>query len=216
MAFWNAPLDDSEHGSNACRAALNMRQFLVRWNQNLKAESEAKGKNYNLIHVGIGINTGDCCVGNIGSSQRLAYSALGDDVNLASRLEGQSKTYGVDIIVGQNTYDQASSDYALLRIDLIRVQGKEKPVNIFALLGDRTLKETPAFRSLNERHEEMLAAYRARQWAKALQLIEECGQLDTPRTRLRMVYQLFVDRIRAFQANPPSADWEGVTVALTK
>ncbi|HLD49566.1 MAG TPA: adenylate/guanylate cyclase domain-containing protein, partial [bacterium] len=100
MAFWNAPLDDPAHAAHACQAACNMRQYLVHWNQEWKVECESKGRPPIPVNIGIGINTGECCVGNMGSVQHFNYSVLGDEVNLASRLEGQSKAYGVDIVLG--------------------------------------------------------------------------------------------------------------------
>src|SRR5208282_4953682 len=107
MAFWNAPLDDQAHAEHACRAALTMRGELVRLNEGWRQEAAAEGRSFAQVRIGIGLNTGNCCVGNLGSEQRFDYSVLGDDVNLASRLEGQSKTYGVEIVVGENTREKA-------------------------------------------------------------------------------------------------------------
>ncbi|MDP3919753.1 MAG: adenylate/guanylate cyclase domain-containing protein [Candidatus Omnitrophota bacterium] len=215
MAFWNAPLDDPNHASNACQAALNMRNHMLDWNTDIKAEFEAKGKPYYPVHIGIGLNTGDCCVGNMGSEQRFDYSALGDNVNLASRLEGQSKNYNADIIIGKNTYDEASG-FAAVEVDLIRVKGKKVPVHIFALLGDSTMKEADWFQTLIRNHGEMLTAYRGQRWNDALKLIDECWKWDTPRTRLQILYNLYQERIRFYQAHPPGTDWDGVYIALSK
>jgi adenylate cyclase len=195
MAFWNAPLSDPHHSAKACSAALSMRDFLVRWNGTRKEGSELKGEPFIPIHIGVGINTGDCCVGNIGSEQCFNYSALGDDVNLASRLEGETKVYGVDVIIGEKTRDQVQ-DYAALELDLIRVKGKEKPTRIFALLGDQTLKNGADFRSLSERHEKMLAAYRSNDWANALREIEACLETETAKTRLSKLYKLYEEKVR--------------------
>jgi class 3 adenylate cyclase/CHASE2 domain-containing sensor protein len=215
MAFWNAPLDDSDHARNACRSALAMRDYLVQWNRELKAEREQAGKRVIEIHIGIGLNTGNCCVGNMGSDQRFDYSVIGDEVNLASRLEGQSKTYRSDIVIGQNTYDQAQ-DFAALELDLIQVKGKTKPVRIFVLLGDAQFGEEEEFRKLVGKHKIFLTAYRAQAWDEAETLLEECRNLDTARTRMRTFYDLYADRIRTYRANPPTADWDGVHVALSK
>ncbi len=215
MAFWNAPLDDEAHAAHAGQAALNMREYLVEWNKQLKKEAEEERKPVFSIHVGIGINTGDCCVGNMGSDQRFDYSVIGNEVNLASRFEGQCKTYGVDIMVGEHTHEQLQ-DYATLELDLIQVMGKTKPARIFALLGDHLLKKDDTFLSLKASHQAMIAAYRSRQWDKAASLIEECLRLDTPRTRLKGLYQLFRERIDDYRVHPPALDWGGVFIAESK
>jgi adenylate cyclase len=215
MAFWNAPLDDPEHARHGCRAALEMRDYLVEWNKRMTAEAEAAGATHHPIHVGIGLNTGDCCVGNMGSDQRFDYSVIGDDVNLASRLEGQSKTYGADIVLGPATAERVA-DHAVLELDLLQVKGKTKAVRIFALLRDEAFAAQPDFQALRAAHAQMLAAYRAQRWAEALARLEACLALDTKYTRLRIFYALYRARIEAFQASPPAADWDGTTVATAK
>src|SRR3989338_6108079 len=215
MAFWNAPLEDPQHARHACEAALHMQGYLVRWNQALHEEANANGTRHIPIQIGIGINTGECCVGNLGSEQRFDYSVLGDAVNLASRLEGQSKTYGVGIVMGEGTDGQAQ-DYAALELDLIKVKGKTRHARIFALLGDSALKTSAAFQRLRARHQEMLAAYRAQRWGEARTLIGECLGLDAPQTRLTTLYALYTARIEAYEARPPGAEWDGVFVATSK
>jgi len=215
MAFWNAPLDDPRHARNGCVAALAMRDYLVEWNKQMAAEAEAAGKPHHALHVGIGLNTGNCCVGNMGSDQRFDYSVIGDDVNLASRLEGQSKVYGADIVLGPSTAEQVA-DHAILELDLLQVKGKTKPVRIFALLRDAAFAQQPEFQALRAKHGQLLAAYRGRQWDDALRLIEECLALDTKYTRLRALYALYRARIEAFRASPPAPEWDGVTVATSK
>ncbi len=120
MAFWNAPLDDPDHADHACASALAMLAELDRINRELAAEAEAEDRPFHTIHIGVGINTGECVVGNMGSDERFAYTAMGDAVNLASRLEGQSKTYGVSIVIGEATREAAPS-WAALELDLIAV-----------------------------------------------------------------------------------------------
>lgn len=215
MAFWNAPLDDADHARHACEAALAMRDYLVGWNRQLQEQAQAEGKSLPAIRLGIGINTGDCCVGNLGSEQRFDYSVLGDEVNLASRLEGQSKTYGVDILLGPAT-GQAVREFALLELDLIRVAGKCKAVRLFGLLGDRRLAATPEFQALRARHEAMLAAYRQQAWQKAGPLLQACLALDTPQLQLKTLYGLYRRRIEAYRAAPPGPDWDGVFTATSK
>ena len=166
------------------------------------------------IRFGIGINTGPCCVGNLGSEQRFAYSAIGDDVNIASRLEGQTKTYGVDIIVGGSTAADVR-DYALAEIDLLQVRGKSEPVRIYALLGDAEMARAETTRWLLEHHETMVAAFRNRKWAMALRALKECAEVDRE-GRLAGVRALYEERIATFRRRPPAPDWNGVALALTK
>jgi adenylate cyclase len=134
MAFWNAPLDVDRHAALACDTALAMQARLVELNEEWKAEAEAEGRGHIPVNIGIGLNTGQASVGNFGSMQRFTYSCLGDDVNLASRLEGQCKTYSVGIIIGDKTRLQVP-DYAALEIDLVMVKGKTEPERVHALVG---------------------------------------------------------------------------------
>ena len=212
MAFWNAPLDDPEHAVNSCRAALAMRAALEKLNATLRKEAEKAKQKLHEIHIGIGLNTGPACVGNMGSDQRFDYSVIGDTVNLASRLEGQSKTYGVDIVIGPGTFEKAK-DFATLELDLIRVKGKNLPVRIHALMGNGALAGSPAFGTLAAKHAEMLAAYRGQDWEKARGLLGECRGMKFP---LDGLYGLYAARIDAFIENPPKKEWDGVFVATSK
>ncbi len=216
MSFWNAPLDDAGHAMNACRAGLTMRRRLKELNLEWEAEAKAEGRKFIPIHAGIGINTGPCCVGNMGSDMRFDYSVLGDDVNLASRLEGQSKSYGVDIVLGPNTL-QVAAGLATLELDLIKVKGKTVPVNIFTLLGDEALAGEARFKALAERHAAMLAAYRGQRWEEAEGLIKGCeGETEAMGLGLAKLYHLYADRLAACRAEPPAKDWDGVFTATTK
>jgi adenylate cyclase len=213
MAFWNAPLDDPAHAEHACRAALAMRSQLARLNDGWRAEAAAVNGPFREVRAGIGLNTGECVVGNLGSDQRFDYSVLGDDANVASRLEGQTKTYLVDVIIGERTAEQAPQ-FALLELDLIQVVGKTKPVRIFFLFGDESIATTEAFASLACAHGSMIAAYRGRQWAEALAQLEICRN-QAPDT-LRDFYLLYEERIADLVASPPPPAWDGVFAALTK
>ena len=213
MAFWNAPIDDPDHCENACRAALAMRAELARLNTQWRAEATAAGHSFKEVRAGVGLNTGPCVVGNLGSDQRFDYSVLGDDANVASRLEGQTKTYYVDIIIGEQTAIHVRH-FALLELDLIQVVGKTQPVRIFFLLGDETVRSTEAFGSLEGAHDAMIAAYRNQQWARALEHLDGC-RAQAPEV-LQGVYQLYERRITDLRAEPPPADWDGVFAALTK
>lgn len=212
MAFWNAPLTDEKHAENACRAALKMLTRLDELNRRLTEQAQAAGKTHRMLQVGIGINTGNCCVGNMGSDQRFDYSVIGDEVNLASRLEGQSKTYGIHIVLGENTAERIPT-FATLELDLIRVKGKSKPVRIHTLIGDEDFRRSAAFRALQSQHAAMLVAYRAQNWHEAIRLTQECVRLEGAPQEL---YKLYTERIREFETNPPPTDWDGVFVATTK
>ena len=132
MAFWNAPLDDPDHAKHAVAAARDIRRKLVELNRGLKNEAEAAGKPFHELRVGIGLNTGECVVGNFGSEQRFNYSLLGDPVNLASRLEGLCKLYTVDLVIGEETA-KLLDEPALIELDLVAVKGKSQAVKVFTL-----------------------------------------------------------------------------------
>jgi adenylate cyclase len=213
MAFWNAPLEDARHAEHACLAALAMRTELARLNDAWRAEAVASGKPFREVRAGIGLNTGECVVGNLGSDQRFDYSVLGDDANLASRLEGQTKTYHVDIILGERTALRVPQ-FAMLEIDLILVVGKTKPVRIFFLLGDETVRATSAFATLESAHDAMIRAYRRKDWETARHELESCRS-QAPEI-VQYVYELYEQRIADLQATPPPPDWDGVYAALMK
>ncbi len=148
MAFWNAPLDDKQHQQNACEAALDMLERIEVLNKQREIEAQEGGPAYIPINVGVGLNTGTCVVGNMGSDLRFDYSVLGDTVNLASRLEGQSKEYGFPIIIGSRTALAVKDKFAILELDFIMVKGKNEPEVIYAIAGreDTALSERfPAF-----------------------------------------------------------------------
>lgn len=212
MAFWNAPLDDRKHADNACDSALAMVAELDRVNRELEAEAAAENRPYPPIHIGVGINTGECVVGNMGSDQRFAYTAMGDAVNLASRLEGQSKTYHVTIIIGEDTRAAAPS-WAALELDLIAVKGKHDAVRIYTLLGDAAMAQSAGFAAHRAHHDRMLAQYRAQDWAAAEAALAECRAFDPD---LAGFYDVYAERIAHFRLNPPGPDWDGVFVAETK
>lgn len=213
MAFWNAPLDDPGHPLHACEAALAMIDSLAELNERLRKEAEEQGRRQPPIRIGIGLNTGDCCVGNMGSDQRFDYSVISDEVNLASRLEGQSKNYGVTIVLGENTQARVERMYATLELDLIRVKGKTRPVHIFTLLGGRERRIDPRFLQLAARQGEMLKAYRGQEWARAAELLEECRALEP---ELAGLWETYATRIEEYRAHPPGTDWDGVYTATTK
>jgi adenylate cyclase len=213
MAFWNAPLDDSEHAKHACQAALRIMKEMPGLNEHWRNEAALKGRSFNPVKIGIGLNTGVCCVGNLGSETRFDYSVIGDNVNVASRLEGQSKTYDVATIVGESTTARVP-DFAFLELDLLKVKGKTEATRIFALLGDDALKETRGFIDLTACHGEFLRTYRAGDWDAADRLRRECDRMNG--SGLHRLYALYRERIAFFKQNPPPPDWDGSTEALSK
>ncbi|MCT7662443.1 CHASE2 domain-containing protein [Shinella kummerowiae] len=139
MAFWNAPLDDPRHAHHAVAAALDMLDAMTALNTELHSEARRNGTVYHPLRIGIGINTGDCVVGNMGSLQRFDYSVLGDAVNLASRLEGASKLYGVPLLIGEQTATFAEADFAVLELDRITVKGRTTAAPVYTVV--RSLPE---------------------------------------------------------------------------
>jgi adenylate cyclase len=215
MAFWNAPLDDREHQLNACEAAVDMLERIDVLNKQREFEAKEGGHVYIPLNVGVGLNTGTCVVGNMGSDLRFDYSVLGDSVNLASRLEGQSKEYGFPIIVGSRTALAAREKFAILELDFIMVKGKKEPEVIYAIAGRADTAHSARFQRLRNLTIEMLACYRNRDWEGALAAIERGRRTDEARS-LELLYNLYEARIRGYQENPPPEDWNGAFALLTK
>ncbi|HRJ69506.1 MAG TPA: adenylate/guanylate cyclase domain-containing protein [Beijerinckiaceae bacterium] len=215
MAFWNAPIDIEDHAGNACLAALDMRGRLDELNRKLAQEAEAAGRTHAPIDIGAGINSGACVVGNMGSDIRFDYSVLGDPVNLASRLEGQTKSYGVNIILGEATARLVEGRFAIVELDRIRVKGKTEPQAIYALLGDRVMLAQPQFETLRAGFAMLLENYRKQDWSEAgrdLRALQRIAYQFGVESYLDMMH----DRIERFRTTPPPADWDGVYTAETK
>lgn len=179
MAFWNAPLDDPEHAAQACRAALAMATAMERLNCTTQSEGGIADLVREKVRIGIGLNTGTCCVGNLGSPQRFDYSIIGDPVNVASRLEAATKTYGAPIIAGSTTA-AAAPGFAYLEIGSVHLPGKTRPETIYALVGDETAKATPAFTRLAAAHGALRAALSAGDIAAARHHLADCRALAPP------------------------------------
>jgi adenylate cyclase len=205
MAFWNAPLDQPDHGARACRAALGMLGDLKALNERLRAVAERDGRPFRPVSLGIGINSGNCCVGNFGSAQRFDYSALGDDVNLASRLEGLTKMYGLPIVIGERTA-RAVPDLAVMEVDLMRVRGYQRAVRIFTVLGDEAHRRSDGFERLAETVAAMLAAYRSRRFDDAKALLQG---LATEAPELKTLWSLYETRLASYAVVPPPETWDG-------
>ena len=176
MAFWNAPLLDAEHARNAARAALGMISRLQIQNEDWAAEARRRGNTHKPVRIGVGLNTGECCVGNVGSPERFDYSILGDVVNVASRLEEATKTYKVPIIVGERTM-KAVQGFAFLEIDAVLFRGKDRTERIFALLGDEAVAVSENFRNLERAHHQLLIARSTKDAAGAQKALEACRSL---------------------------------------
>ena len=215
MAFWNAPLDDREHEINACEAAIDMLDRIDELNKVRELEAQEGGHVYIPINVGVGLNTGIGVVGNMGSDLKFNYSVLGDSVNLASRLEGQTKEYGFPIIVGSKTAMAVKEKFAILELDFIMVKGKKEPEVIYAIAGREDTAQSGRFQRLRNLTIEMLACYRSRDWDGALAAIERGRRTDEANS-LERLYDLYEARIRGYQANPPPQDWSGAFALLTK
>jgi adenylate cyclase len=214
MAFWNAPLDVLDHPHYACRAALGMMKAMGPLNETLAAEAIEEGRTHIDLKVGIGLNSGDAVVGNMGTAQRMDYSVLGDTVNTAARLEGQSKAYGADIVIGPETAERVP-DMAVIELDLIQVKGKTVGLNIYALMGDAEMTQSPEFVALKSAIDEMLAAYRGQNWDEAKMILKDCYEKGAA-FKLTDFCDLYAARIKAYEAESPGADWNGVFIAITK
>ncbi|MEE4238022.1 MAG: adenylate/guanylate cyclase domain-containing protein [Anderseniella sp.] len=190
MAFWNAPLPDEDHALHACEAALEMESRLRQLNEERKARGEVP------LEIGIGINTGECVVGNMGSDLRFDYTVLGDAVNLASRLEGQTKSYGVRILIGQHTAEGVAGKIAVLPVDSIMVKGKTEPEEVFTVVGGAELAGSESFKSLADQHAALYGAYRSGDWKSAAVHASDC--LASGRELgLAAFYEGYRERIKA-------------------
>jgi len=206
MAFWNAPTDQENHTDLALKASFDMEKALEEFNVEFQ-----KQKNMEL-KIGIGINTGECIVGNMGSEKRFDYTVLGDPVNLASRLEGQSGTYGFQRILGQETVNALKSNANLFELDLIQVKGKSEPVKIYTSFDKFSLKDGK-LSEFSKDHEEFLHNYRNQQWDIALNFVQKWEQQVV---EFDLYYAIFKDRIKDMKLNLADPNWNGAYVATTK
>jgi adenylate cyclase len=204
MAFWGAPIADDAHAVHAVRAGMEMLARVAEVNRIFTS------RGWPSLQIGIGINSGPMSVGNMGSEFRMAYTVLGDAVNLGSRLESLTKSYGVEILVSESTRD-AVPEYAYREIDRVKVKGKEQPITIYEPLG---LRETLDGKWKDELKllREALKRYRAQEWDMA-----EMNFLNLARTsRSPQPYRLYVERIATFRTAPPPRDWDGVYTHTSK
>ena len=204
MSFWGAPLADSEHARHALYAAMEMMDELK------IMQEDFKQRGWPAVNIGIGLNTGDMNVGNMGSEFRMAYTVLGDAVNLGSRLEGLTKNYGVNIIVSETTKN-AIPEFVFRELDLVRVKGKNEPVAIFEPVGHKNDLEKSVTSELTA-YKKALMNFRAQSWDKA-----ELDFFNLNRSSPdRLLYQVYLDRIAVYRRDPPGDDWDGVFTHTTK
>ena len=204
MAFWGAPVADADHARHAVEAALDMQRAV----RTLDAQFTERG--WPLLHIGVGINTGTMTVGDMGSSVRKAYTVMGDAVNLASRIEGLTKQYGVGIVIGEETRARIG-DYACREIDRVRVKGKAQPVALYEPLGEAAGVDVLVRTELGL-WEQTLAYYRSQNWDAAEASLDELCAMQ-PDSGL---YRLYRERLNHFRRKPPGDGWDGVTAFATK
>ena len=204
MAFWGSPYPQEDHAFRGCSCALRMIQRLDALNAKWKSEGRRP------ISIGIGLNAGPVNVGNMGSAKRLAWTVMGDNVNLASRLEGINKEYHTQIVINETTYRQVADQFVCRDLDKIRVKGKNQPLNIYELLG--VAAERPRFESLLADFDRAMAAYRAQDWCAASARFGELrvGYPDDGPTKV------FLERSLDFLKHAPEGEWDGVYVMKTK
>ncbi len=219
MAFWNAPAAVENHAYEACCATLEMRAALIEVNESLRTDPLLGGFD-GEIKVGIGLNTGPTLVGNVGSDQRFNYSVMGDTVNVAARLEGQTKDYAQIILIGDSTYQAAKASIdagapalAFLELDLIALKGKVLPERIYAVIGGTDVAEADDYAPLVAAQEKLLADYRGQNWDAAEQ---QAKSLAAEYEALAGYYEMLTNRIHSYRENSPGDDWDGHYIALSK
>ena len=204
MAFWGAPLPDNNHAKHALKAAVEMIDSL----HELQKAFQAKG--WPPINIGVGLNSGVMTVGNMGSEFRMAYTVMGDAVNLGSRLESLTKNYGVNIIVSEFTKDKVP-DFLYRELDIVRVKGKDEPVAIFEPVCEQG-KEDKATKDELKLYRETLKLYRSQSWDLAEMQFINLKNMN----QKRYLYQMYIERIAYFRQNPPGDNWDGVFTFQTK
>lgn len=204
MSFWGAPLADSEHARHALYAAMEMMDELK------IMQEDFKQRGWPAVNIGIGLNTGDMNVGNMGSEFRMAYTVLGGAVNLGSRLEGLTKEYGVNIIVSESTKN-AIPEFVFRELDLVRVKGKTEPVAIFEPIGHKNDLEKSVTSELTA-YKKALMNFRAQSWDKAELDFFNLNRASPERS----LYQVYLDRVAIYRNEPPGVNWDGVFTHTTK
>jgi adenylate cyclase len=204
MCFWNAPLPQANHAVLACRAALAIAR------REREIQDELKSYGVQRVHTRIGINTTSVAVGFVGSSHLFNYTAVGDGVNLASRLEGANKLYGTSILLSETAAEAVKDHFVLRKIDVLRVKGKRKPMAVYELIAEKGADTQ--FEPLIHGYESAFALYQAQQWDQAQKvLLELNGRFADDKA-----CQALLERIEHLRVEPPPADWDGVYTAKSK
>lgn len=206
MSFWGAPLSDSDQAYNACAAAINMQRKLL--------ALHTKWIHYGrpVVNQRIGINSGRAVVGNMGAETRLNYTAIGDSVNLAARLEGVNKEYGTRLLMSDNTYHKVKDRVLCREMDLVVVMGKTEPVRIYELIALADEVQTDATKNFLESYHNGLEAYKKRAWKSAIDQFQQALSIR----RDDIVSNLYIQRATMFVDAPPPDDWDGVFVMTKK
>ena len=205
MAFWGAPLPDKEHSLHATQTAITMFRSMKEVNNILAKEG------MDPIKIGVGVNSGKVILGNIGSSQKLDYTVIGDAVNLASRLEGLTKQYGVGVLISEYTREAIYQQIPCALIDMVRVKGKHEPVKIYAPLGNsKDLDLTIKF-ELVKKTEQAFTLYHQQNFKEAMAVFESLSDTD-----LQFFKELYTKRCKAYIEQPPEENWDGVFSLTTK
>ena len=204
MALWGAPLDLSDHQEIACRSSLEMIEKLCELKEKWKKEGIPS------FDIGIGLNSGNAVVGNMGSSSRFDYTAMGDNVNLASRLEGLNKIYGTNIIISDYTFKSVKQKFEIRKLDIVRVKGKKKPIPIYELISEKDRIDSKQSEFINN-FENGLDLYLKGEWKSAIKLFEKAHSYKKDKAS-----SIFIKRCKDFMKNPPPKDWDGVWDIKTK
>jgi adenylate cyclase len=196
MAFWNAPIDMPDHRKRAGDSVLGMLAALEKLNASLERP----------VRIGVGLNSGVCCVGNLGSRQRFDYSAIGDPVNLASRVEGLTKLYGLSNLLTASTAEGLSG-FALVEIDLVAVVGRDEPTAVYTILGGEEIAASADFLSFRDEHLRFLGDYRGRRFDAAGERLR--GLRGTAPAQMAKAYDEYAERLELFASSPPPYGWDG-------
>jgi adenylate cyclase len=203
MAFWNAPVEDPAHRAHACSAAIEMARKMDELNETWRMKAQVSGRSFQRVRIGIGLNSGECCVGNLGSTMRFDYSAIGDEVNVTSRFEGLTKVYGLSTVVGQRAI---SPDFAVLELDTVQVKGRSRSETIYTFV--ELLQANQAqIEGLRHNHAQFLAAYRRQKWEESISSIAACRRIGI--AALDEYYSCFESRIRSMRKVPLPVNWDG-------
>ena len=210
MAFWGAPSADRKHALHACQAALMCQKRLVALNRKWRSEKKPE------LHTRIGLHTGEVLVGNMGSSDRINYTVLGDSVTLASRLEGTNKMYGTKVIISQEVYELVHKDCLTRPLDIVAVKGKEKGVKIYELVafkkGVTELLHSKKQLEFCEMFSQGFKVYLEKRWDEAIDTFQKVNRkFGTDGTT-----NMYIERCKEFKQNPPKANWDGVVHLKTK